>query len=330
MGQETLIPRSLEIERKFLLEHFPINLENSPFDTIEQGYILISESEEVRVRHTVNPLGESSYILARKTGSGLVRTEDEAEIQQDAFDILWGMTEGRRIKKKRYYGTEAMYPMTIDRYEGDLEGLVVAETEFESEEQAQKFQQQYWTSQEVTGVKGYGNRDLAQFGIPKEEPLPDLSSSEEKVVLQSEKISAVIDRLKLLDDEIAGQRPIIIGVGGRTSAGKTTAFITAIQDNFSGRVGVISTDDFAKGTEFVEKEKNEGREVNYDHPNYYDTKSTRGIVTQLKNGEPTVELPVFNFKKGKGEPDGTQEFTSRDIIIVEGLYALSPDLICMI
>jgi len=321
------LPQPLEIERKFLLSHFPIYLENSPFDSIEQGYILISETEEVRVRHTINPFGESSYILARKTGSGLVRTEEEAEIQQDAFDILWGMTEGRRIKKKRYYGTEALHPVTIDRYEGDLEGLIVAEAEFESEEQAKKFQQPYWTTREVTGVKGYGNRDLAQFGIPKEEQLPDLSTSEEKIVLQSEKISAVIDRLRLLDEEIAGQRPIIIGVGGRTSAGKTTAFITAIHDNFSGRVGVISTDDFAKGTEFVENETSEGREVNYDHPDYYDTKSAKGIIAQLKNGEPTIELPVFNFKKGKGEPDGTQEFTSQDIIIVEGLYALSPDLV---
>jgi len=319
------LPQPLEIERKFLLDHFPIYLENSSFDSIEQGYILISENEEVRVRHTINPLGESSYILARKTGSGLVRTEEEAEIQQDAFDILWGMTEGRRIKKKRYYGTEALHPVTIDRYEGDLEGLIVAEAEFESEEQARKFQQPYWTTREVTGVKGYGNRDLAVSGMPQEQQ-PDLSETPEKIQLKSEKMAEVLSQVQALDSEIQGSRPILIGVGGRTSAGKTTAFISSIQSAFPGRVSIISTDDSAKGAEFVEQETREGRSVNYDHPNYYDTPQLRGKIDGIKRGE-KVTLPVFNFKKGKGEPDGERDSEQADILIVEGLYALSPDLI---
>lgn len=326
MTHETLPPPPLEIERKFLLEQFPLNLEAVPYDLIEQGYISITDQEEIRLRRTKNSDGESSFVLGKKTGSGLVRTEEEVGISQDVFDMLWGMTEGRRVKKKRYHGIEAMHPVTIDRYEGDLEGLVVAEAEFESEEAARVFQQPYWAMSEVTGIKGYSNRNLAEFGIPKEGALPDLSSSSEKVVLQSEKMSDVLGRLALLDEQIRSSRPILVGVGGRTSAGKTTAFITAVMEHFPGRIGIISTDDFAKGTEFVDRENAEGREVNYDHPDYYDTPQARRVIEGLKKGDSTAMLPVFNFKKGKGEPDGHQEFTTQDIIIVEGLYALSPDI----
>ena len=246
MAQETLTPPPLEIERKFLLDHFPINLEHSPYDVIEQGYVLISDEEEIRLRHITDPLGESSYVLARKTGTGLVRTEQEAEISQDAFEILWGTTEGKRIQKKRYYFTEGIHPMTIDRYEGELEGLVVAEAEFDSEEAAKRFEKPNWAASEVTGKKGYANRDLALAGMPGEEVFPDLSDSEEKIQLESLKMVDFIERIRVFDESIRGGRPILLGVGGRTSAGKTTAFISGIQNAFPGRVGVISTDYFSQ------------------------------------------------------------------------------------
>lgn len=314
-----------EIERKFLLDQFPLNLEHSPYDYIEQGYLHVDD-EEIRVRRITDMEGNHSHILTRKTGTGLVRGEYEAEISQEAFDILWPTTEGRRVVKKRYSGFEAGVSVSIDRYEGVHDGLVVVEVEFKSEDEASQFQQPSWTKEEITGRKGYSNKDLACNGLPKAEVVPDLSETEEKVRLRGEKMNAVIDRLRDIDTRVQASRPVLVGVGGRTSAGKTTAFISRVQEEFPGRVAVISTDDFARGTEFVEQETVEGREVNYDHPRYYDTHRARGILDSLRDGTREVQLPVFNLKKGKGEPDGEREFSARDIIVVEGLYALSDDL----
>lgn len=327
MTHETLHAAPLEIERKFLLLTFPPNLEGTPHEKIEQGYLFIGDGDETRVRRSTNPDGVSAFFLTQKIGTGLVRTEPEEEISEGVFTILWGLTEGRRIQKRRYHVTEALHPMTVDLYEGDLEGLVVAEAEFDTEEAAGRFEMPSWAEQEVTGVKGYGNRDLAINGWPKEDI--DQANSREKVQINSEDMDRFFDVLKEIDtarEADASRRPIVVGVGGRTSAGKTTAVIAKIQEQFPDRVGVISTDDFAKGAEFVEKVLDDGGEINYDHPDYYDTGLAREKILDLIDGAKSVEIPVFNFQKGRGEPDGTQQFDARDIVVVEGLYALSTDL----
>src|SRR4051794_41774781 len=86
----------MEIERKFLLSE-PPNLDAANADEIEQGYLAIGSDGEVRVRRKGDRL-----LLTAKRGSGLSRQEGEIELDQQRFDELWALTEGRRLRKRRH------------------------------------------------------------------------------------------------------------------------------------------------------------------------------------------------------------------------------------
>ncbi len=148
-----------EIERKFAVAAPPDGLDHAPSAAIEQGYIdLKTEGAELRIRRK----GERT-LLTVKHGSGHVRREHEVEIDEDAFAALWPLTEGRRISKRRFELAHGDHTIEVDRYEGALEGLIVAEVEFESEEASDAFQPPEWLGEELTGNPDYSNRALAEL-----------------------------------------------------------------------------------------------------------------------------------------------------------------------
>jgi CYTH domain-containing protein len=55
----------------------------------------------------------------------------------------------------------------VDVYSGELEGLVVAEVEFESEAQGDGFQPPDWVGRELTGDRAFENERLAEDGMPE-------------------------------------------------------------------------------------------------------------------------------------------------------------------
>jgi adenylate cyclase len=155
--------RVIEIERKFLVAQPPSDLERWPSTAIEQGYLTVDQDgPEVRVRRR----GGKAYLTV-KAGSGRVRAEEEIEIEDDRFERLWALTEGRRIEKTRYE-IEAGDGLVVelDVYEGELRGLVVAEVEFESEQAAEAFTPPDWLGPDVTDDARYKNQRLARDGAP--------------------------------------------------------------------------------------------------------------------------------------------------------------------
>jgi CYTH domain-containing protein len=56
----------------------------------------------------------------------------------------------------------------VDEYSGSLDGLVVAEIEFDDEDAAMDFRPPPWLGREVTGQDAYSNRELSQHGLPEE------------------------------------------------------------------------------------------------------------------------------------------------------------------
>ena len=150
----------MEIERKFLVAE-PPELDRADSDEIEQGYLAMGADGEVRLRSRGEQL-----VLTAKRGSGLARDEAEVELERDAFEELWPLTEGRRLHKRRHVLPHGDLEFEVDVYEGDLEGLVVAEIEFPSEEAAREFEPPGWIGQEVTGDERYLNETLATRGRP--------------------------------------------------------------------------------------------------------------------------------------------------------------------
>jgi adenylate cyclase len=153
----------IEIERKFLVPEPPSDLGDRPSTAIEQGYVAVDgDGTEVRIRRR-----DGRASLTIKSGGGRSRAEEEMAIEPDRFERLWPLTEGRRIEKTRHE-IDAGDGVTIevDVYRGALDGLVVAEVEFASEDAADAFAPPDWFGDEVTDDPRYKNQRLARDGAP--------------------------------------------------------------------------------------------------------------------------------------------------------------------
>jgi adenylate cyclase len=153
----------MEIERKFLVRELPADLEQSRSTRIEQGYIAIADDgTEVRVRRR-----DGAAVLTVKSGGGRSRLEEEIAIDAERFTRLWPLTEGRRLEKTRHLiPTATGLTIELDVYSGVLAGLIVAEVEFGSEDQADAFEPPEWFGAEVTEDARFKNQKLACDGAP--------------------------------------------------------------------------------------------------------------------------------------------------------------------
>ncbi|HEY7621818.1 MAG TPA: CYTH domain-containing protein [Solirubrobacteraceae bacterium] len=155
---------AIEIERKFVVDEPPADLDRWPSTAIEQGYIAVADDgTEVRVRRRA---GEA--VLTVKSGSGRTRVEEEIEITPERFERLWPLTARRRVEKTRYdIPADGELTIELDVYDGALAGLVVAEVEFASENDADAFVVPDWFGPEVTDDERYKNQRLARDGRPQ-------------------------------------------------------------------------------------------------------------------------------------------------------------------
>lgn len=152
---KTEVPR--EIERKFLLQRLPDGLYEFPHEEIAQGYLAIEPGIQVRLRKK-----GSIRSLAFKRGSKSAREEREIRLSAEQFDALWPATEGRRLTKTRYDVPYKQWIIEVDIYRGRLDGLIVAEVEFEDEKSCRQFVPPNWLGDDVTGKSRYSNVLLAQ------------------------------------------------------------------------------------------------------------------------------------------------------------------------
>jgi len=151
----------LEIERKFLMDKLPRDLESLPSVEIQQGYIHASQGFEARLRRK-----DEKLLFTIKMGEGRTRQETEIELSREQFDVLWPLSEGRRVEKRRYMRSVESLVIEYDVYSGALQGLAVAEIEFDSEETCESFVPPEHLGLEVTGDNRYANKNLALNGAP--------------------------------------------------------------------------------------------------------------------------------------------------------------------
>ncbi|MGK7394841.1 MAG: CYTH domain-containing protein [Candidatus Cyclobacteriaceae bacterium M3_2C_046] len=151
-----------EIERKFLIQQIPASVKLENGKKIRQGYVVVDESGNlVRVRQ----LGDQFYETVKSPGQ-LSRKEVEIELSRQQFEALWPLTEGKRVIKTRYYIPYQGKTIEYDDFEEELNGLKMAEVEFESEQESKSFKVPDWFGQEVTYDKQYKNNNLAISGKP--------------------------------------------------------------------------------------------------------------------------------------------------------------------
>lgn len=150
---------SVEIEKKFIVEHLPAEVRQDPATIIEQGYLALEpDGHEVRLRKS-----NQRFTLTVKSMGELTRQEYETELTPLQFENLWPGTYGRRIRKDRYILHSQGYTIDIDVYHQPLKGLIVAEVEFASLSLANEYVKEPWMGKEVTQLNFLKNRRLFEF-----------------------------------------------------------------------------------------------------------------------------------------------------------------------
>ena len=151
-----------EIERKYLLKRMPAirGLENVELLEVDQGYIPGERLAE-RVRRTRRG-GEVKYYRTIKLGKGISRTELEEETTERIFRRLWPLTQGRRVRKRRYRIKDGGFTWEVDRFRDRR--LVLCEVELPTEDT--HAEPPKWLRREivrdVTGEDEYTNINLAK------------------------------------------------------------------------------------------------------------------------------------------------------------------------
>lgn len=157
---------AVERERTWLVRRLPELPEGTP---IRQGYLVRDGSVTVRVRQK----GEHHVVTVKGWGTSS-RTEIEWPIAADQFAALWDLTEGRRVQKTRYELPVEGGIAELDVFAGALDGLVLVEVEFGSDQDMAAFDAPDWFGPEVTDRPEYTNAALACGGIPADHPdLPE-------------------------------------------------------------------------------------------------------------------------------------------------------------
>lgn len=149
----------VEIERKYLLSGLPPVLEGRPYREIAQGY-LPGERLQERVRR-LRKDGDEWYVRTVKVGSGIRRIELQEETDRKTFEVLWPLTWGHRVAKRRYSVPEGRLVWEVDEFTD--RDLVLAEVELPSEEVEPKLPEWIapYVEREVTGEPEYLNVNLA-------------------------------------------------------------------------------------------------------------------------------------------------------------------------
>ena len=142
-----------EIERKYLVRNDAYRALATGVPC-RQGYLCTVPGRVVRVRL----MGERAFLTVKGPTMGATRAEFEYEIPPDDARQLLALCEPPLIEKTRYVVPHRGLVWEVDEFHGANQGLVVAECELRSGDQA--VDKPDWVGEEVTGDVRYFNSSL--------------------------------------------------------------------------------------------------------------------------------------------------------------------------
>ena len=147
----------LETERKFLVKDDGYKGQAVESHRIRQGYIAHDMGRSVRVRI----LDDKGILTVKGPFVGLgSRPEWEKEISLQEAEELFRLCKPGSIDKTRWIVPAGERKFEVDEFHGDNEGLVMAEIELKSQDEA--FGRPSWLGDEVTGDPRFYNGYLAR------------------------------------------------------------------------------------------------------------------------------------------------------------------------
>ena len=144
----------VEIERKFLVQGDAWRVLSQP-SLMRQGYLSLDPERTVRVRIE----GASAALTIKGRSRGATRGEWEYPIPvPEAAELLDTLCQPPLVEKIRHRIAAGAHTWEVDEFLGANAGLVVAEIELASEDEA--FDKPDWIGREVTGDTRYFNSNL--------------------------------------------------------------------------------------------------------------------------------------------------------------------------
>lgn len=148
----------IEIERKFLVRSSDYREKASKKSSITQGYLSSHPQRSVRIR--ISDQAGWITVKGKSKNGGLSRFEWEKEISITDAKALLNLCEDTIISKTRYELIFEGHLFEVDEFEAANAGLVIAEIELDSENEA--FSRPDWLGREVTGDPRYYNSKLSR------------------------------------------------------------------------------------------------------------------------------------------------------------------------
>lgn len=160
MSEQTASALQSEIERKFLVTEFPSHITPLSVFDIEQTYIGMGASDELRVRKLTDVhTGKITYTFTFKKGSNTVdRLEFEQPISQALYESVMENVDVKSLCKRRTTLAHGKYQIEIDSYRQF--DFIVAEVEFPNVEEMKAFNPPLWCREKISGNKTYSNKYL--------------------------------------------------------------------------------------------------------------------------------------------------------------------------
>jgi uridine kinase len=120
--------------------------------------------------------------------------------------------------------------------------------------------------------------------------------------------------------------PLVIGLAGGTSSGKTTVANVILSRVGAERIAYLPHDAYYK--DLKDLPANQREQVNFDHPDSLDTPLLIEHIKQLKTWQP-IDLPVYDFRHDTRTSQTVRIFP-QSVIIVEGILIFAePELRCL-
>lgn len=148
----------VEIERKFLVRDRSWAVAAGEGKWIRQGYLNDGDRHSLRVRVRD---GKKATLTLKFPRSGMSRLEFEYDIPLDEANELLDLCGTAVVEKRRYDIAADGHIWQVDVYEGANAGLMTAEVELRTEDEAVAVPA--WVGDEVTGNPQYQNSRLALF-----------------------------------------------------------------------------------------------------------------------------------------------------------------------
>lgn len=152
----------IEIERKFLVTSDAWRAAAHEVVAMAQGYIndqAAMDSGAQRASVRVRIAGEEAFLNLKSLQAGHTRQEFDYPIPVADAHALLALCVGGVIDKRRHYVSHAGHVWEVDEFLSDNAGLVVAEIELSSADEA--FERPAWAGREATDISRYYNLALA-------------------------------------------------------------------------------------------------------------------------------------------------------------------------